>query len=135
MGGSASSDVGSGVRDYGSAAHCSAMISGQRTAQKPAAAVERVNVMRRAEMTSRAPAREARARAGGAGSSRCRLRARHGAAGDVHQLIGHHRDQHPHLVAGEGIDGRGGRARLAAAHVGLGAVRGRQGRIQHILQL
>ena len=32
IGGSASSDVGGGVRDYGSAAHCSAVTSGQRMA-------------------------------------------------------------------------------------------------------
>lgn len=62
MGGSASSDVGSGVRDYGSATHYSAVTSGQRMAQKPATAVERVNVMRRPEMISRVPARRTRSR-------------------------------------------------------------------------
>ena len=46
---------------YGSA-HCSAMSLGQSAAQNGAAAEDSTSVMRRAEITSRAPARRTRSR-------------------------------------------------------------------------
>ena len=79
-------------------AQCIRAILGQRRDQKGAALLESGSVIRRPEWNIRAPARSRRSR------RRRRLQpvpvARHGAAGDVHELVGEDGDEQPDLVCG-----------------------------------
>jgi hypothetical protein len=119
---------------YGSA-HCSAISRGQSAAQKGAAADESAKVIRRAEITMRAQVRKTLSRTQAAQAPACPGRLGHGAAGDVHDLVGEARDQQPNLIAAEGVHRRGRGLQLLAATMRFRPVGRRQRRGQNVFQL